>query len=92
MRKAQIPAPMYAESRTQPMLALLSLFVIRHKKQLNALKIITNESLETGFDCQDDAHAVYKQFKEDLCKDAASKWYGQIDIRAYNALMTWKVH
>lgn len=43
------------------------------------------------FDCPDAAHAIYKQFKEDLCKKTASKWYGQIDIRAYNALMNWKV-
>ena len=43
------------------------------------------------FNCPNAAHAVYKRFKEDLCKDIAAKWYGQIDIRAYNALMTWKV-
>jgi len=43
------------------------------------------------FDCPDAAHAVYKRFKEELCKDTAVKWHDKIDKRAYDALMTWSV-
>lgn len=37
------------------------------------------------------AHAVYKQFKEALCKEIANKYRSQIDQRAYNALMSYEV-
>lgn len=43
------------------------------------------------FNCPNAAHAVYKRFKEDLCKDIAAKWYGQIDQRGYEALIAWSV-
>ncbi len=38
-----------------------------------------------------EAYAVYKQFKEKLCKELAKKWYGQIDHRVYDAMMVWTV-
>ena len=37
------------------------------------------------------AHAAYKQFKENLCKELANKWRGKIDERVYNAMMVWTV-
>jgi hypothetical protein len=43
------------------------------------------------FNAPDDAHAIYKQFKEDLCKETAKKWHGQIDPRVYESLMNWSM-
>lgn len=42
------------------------------------------------FDCSESAHAVYKQFKENLCKELANKWREQIDPRVYDAMMIWE--
>jgi hypothetical protein len=44
-----------------------------------------------SFDHPQEAYAVYKQFKEKLCKELAKKWYGQIDHRVYDAMMVWTV-
>lgn len=43
------------------------------------------------FNTPEQAHAVYKQFKEALCKETAAKWYGKIDQRVYYALMVWSI-
>lgn len=43
------------------------------------------------FTTPEDAHAVYKTFKEALCKETANKWRGQIDPRVYDAMMAWAV-
>ena len=43
------------------------------------------------FATPEEAHAVYKQFKENLCKELANKWRGKIDERVYNAMMFWSV-
>ena len=43
------------------------------------------------FATPEEAHAVYKQFKENLCKELANKWRGKIDERVYNAMMVWSV-
>ena len=43
------------------------------------------------FSTPEEAHAVYKQFKENLCKELANKWRGKIDERVYNAMMFWSV-
>lgn len=42
------------------------------------------------FDCSESAHTVYKQFKENLCKELANKWREQIDPRVYDAMMIWE--
>ena len=38
-----------------------------------------------------EAFEAYKQAKESFVKEQANKWKGQIDIRAYNALMNYTV-
>lgn len=43
------------------------------------------------FTSPQEAHAVYKTFKENLCKELATKWRGQIDNRVYDAMMIWDV-
>lgn len=43
------------------------------------------------FSTPEEAFSVYKQFKESLCKELATKWRGQIDNRVYDAMMTWSV-
>ena len=43
------------------------------------------------FATPEEAHAVYKQFKENLCKETAAKWRGQVDNRVYDAMMVWGV-
>lgn len=43
------------------------------------------------FNNYEEAHQVYKQFKEKLCKEIANKWKSQIDIRVYDALLAWTV-
>ena len=43
------------------------------------------------FATPEEAHAVYKQFKENLCKELANKWRIKIDERVYNAMMFWSV-
>lgn len=43
------------------------------------------------FTTPEDAHAVYKQFKEALCKEIANKYRSQIDDRVYDAMMAWSI-
>ena len=43
------------------------------------------------FTTPEEAYDVYKAFKENLCKELATKWRGQIDNRVYDAMMTWSV-
>jgi len=43
------------------------------------------------FDTPQEAFAVYKPFKEALCKQLASKWKDEIDTRVYEAMMKWEV-
>lgn len=43
------------------------------------------------FTSPQEAHAVYKTFKENLCKEIANKWRSQIDSRVYDAMMVWSV-
>lgn len=38
-----------------------------------------------------EAFAVYKPFKENLCKQLALKWQSEIDERLFNAMMKWEV-
>ena len=44
------------------------------------------------FNTPQEAFAVYKHFKEDLCKQLALKWQSEIDERLFNAMMTWEVN
>ena len=39
------------------------------------------------FDTPEEAFAVYKPFKESLCKQLALKWQSEIDERLFNAMM-----
>lgn len=39
----------------------------------------------------DSAFSAYKVFKESVIKEAANKWKDQIDVRAYEALMSYEV-
>lgn len=43
------------------------------------------------FACPDKAFSVYKEFKENLVKQKAEQYKSQIDERAYQALMNFKV-
>ena len=43
------------------------------------------------FNTPQEAFAVYKHFKEDLCKQLALKWQSEIDERLFNAMMKWEV-
>ena len=43
------------------------------------------------FDTHEEAFAVYKPFKENLCKQLALKWQSEIDERLFNAMMKWSV-
>ena len=43
------------------------------------------------FDTPEEAFAVYKPFKEALCKQLALKWQSEIDPRLFNAMMKWSV-
>ena len=43
------------------------------------------------FNTPQEAFAVYKHFKEDLCKQLALKWQSEIDERLFNAMMNWEV-
>ena len=44
------------------------------------------------FDTPQEAFAVYKPFKENLCKQLALKWQHEIDSRLFNAMMKWEVN
>ena len=43
------------------------------------------------FATPEEAFAVYKPFKEALCKQLALKWVSEIDSRLFNAMMNWSV-
>ena len=43
------------------------------------------------FNTPQEAFAVYKPFKENLCKQLALKWQSEIDERLFNAMMNWSV-
>ena len=44
------------------------------------------------FNTPQEAFAVYKHFKEDLCKQLALKWQSEIDERLFNAMMKWEIN
>ena len=44
------------------------------------------------YDTPEEAFNAYKQVKEDYIKEVANKWKGQIDPRAYEALMNWEIN
>ena len=52
----------------------------------------TGKPVRLGFySTEIEAFNAYKQAKEVHIKNMANKWKGQIDDRAYNALMNYKV-
>ena len=44
------------------------------------------------FNTPEEAFAVYKPFKENLCKQLALKWKDEIDERLFNTMMNWQIH
>jgi hypothetical protein len=44
------------------------------------------------FNTPQEAFAVYKPFKEALCKQLALKWQHEIDERLFNAMMNWEIN
>ena len=44
------------------------------------------------FNTPQEAFAVYKSFKEALCKQLALKWKDEIDERLFNTMMNWQIH
>ena len=43
------------------------------------------------FNTPEEAFAVYKPFKENLCKQLTLKWQHEIDPRLFNVMMKWEV-
>ena len=43
------------------------------------------------FNTPQEAFAIYRTFKESLCKDLALKWQNEIDVRLFNAMMKWNI-
>ena len=43
------------------------------------------------FNTPEEAFAVYKPFKEALCKQLALKWQSEIDPRLFDVMMSWSV-
>ena len=43
------------------------------------------------FNTPQEAFAVYKPFKENLCKQLALKWQHEIDSRLFNTMMKWSI-
>ena len=43
------------------------------------------------YNTPEEAFAVYKPYKENLCKQLALKWQHEIDQRLFNAMMNWSV-
>ena len=43
------------------------------------------------FNTPQEAFAVYKPFKEALCKQLALKWQHEIDPRVFDTMMNWEV-
>lgn len=43
------------------------------------------------FNTPEEAFAVYKPFKENLCKQLALKWESEIDPRLFTTMMKWEV-
>ena len=43
------------------------------------------------FNTPKEAFAIYKPFKENLCKQLALKWESEIDPRLFNTMMNWSV-
>ena len=44
-----------------------------------------------AFNTPEEAFAVYKTFKENLCKQLALKWESEIDPRLFNTMMNWSI-
>ena len=45
-----------------------------------------------NYETPEEAFEVYKREKEKYIKEVANKWKDQIDVRAYEALMSWKIN
>ena len=61
------------------------------KKFLARCRTGTGERRSGTYDTEIEAFNAYKQAKENYLKQLAEKWKGQIDERAYNALMNYQV-
>ena len=60
--------------------------------KFHARCVVNGKSKHLGyFNTPDEAFAVYKPFKEALCKQLALKWQSEIDERLFNAMMKWEV-
>ena len=44
------------------------------------------------YNTPEEAFAVYKPFKEALCKQLAIKWESEIDERLFNVMMNWEIN
>ena len=63
-----------------------------NKKRFVARIAMGNKPVDIGyFKSSTEAFNAYKQAKENYLKQLAEKWKGQIDERAYNALMNYQV-
>ena len=69
---------------------------VSYEKRVNkyiATSVFESKNKRLGyFDCAEEAFNAYKQAKESFVKEQANKWKGQIDERAYLALINYEVH
>lgn len=63
----------------------------RAKKFVSHINIFGEQKNLGGFDEEAEAFLVYKEAKESHIKTVSEKWKDKIDVRAYNALMNYKV-
>lgn len=70
----------------------IGVFFHKTKNRFIAQCSLNGRSKHLGhFKTAQEAYQVYKDYKEQLCKDLANQWKLQIDPRVYEAMMTWTV-
>ena len=70
----------------------LGVYFDKQKGKFRAQCAVNGKLQHLGlFNTASEAFAVYKPFKENLCKQLALKWQHEIDERLFNAMMKWEV-
>lgn len=70
----------------------IGVYYNKHARKFRAYCAVNGKAKHLGyFLTSEEAHAVYKQFKEELCKQTALAWKSSIDHRVYKSMMCWEV-